>query len=131
VRKSPLQCENNTHVNVKKDWFMKISNMRLPVYSKAYLAVNASSCELACMENCHCAAYAYNRSGCMIWEGALLNLQQLLYGGEIRQDIYLRLAADEYPNPSTKGRISEMESMAELILNYVIFHSELILNSLI
>jgi hypothetical protein len=131
VRKSTLQCENNTHVNVKKDWFMKISNMRLPVYSKAYLALNASSCELACMENCSCTAYAYNRSGCMIWEGDLLNLQQLLYGGEIGQDIYLRLAADEYPNPSTKGRISEMESMAELILNYVIFHSELILNSLI
>jgi hypothetical protein len=43
VRKSPLQCENNTHVNVKNDWFMKISNMRLLVYSKAYLALNASS----------------------------------------------------------------------------------------
>jgi hypothetical protein len=117
VRKSPLQCENNMHANVKKDWFMKISNMRLPIYSKAYMAVNASSCELACMENCDCAAYAYNRSGCMIWERALLNLQQLPYGGEIGQDIYLRLAADEYPNPSTKGRISEMKRMAELILN--------------
>ncbi|XP_059455077.1 receptor-like serine/threonine-protein kinase SD1-7 [Corylus avellana] len=99
VRKSPLQCENNTHTNVKKDWFMKISNMRLPVYSKEYnLALNASRCELACMENCSCAAYAYNRSGCMIWEGALLNLQQLPYGGEIGQDIYLRLAAAEYPS---------------------------------
>jgi hypothetical protein len=131
VRKSPLQCENNTHANVKKDWFMKISNMRLPVHSKAYMAVTASSCELACMENCNCAAYAYNRSGCMTWEGALLNLQQLPYGGEIGQDFYLRLGADEYPNPSTKGRMSEMKSMSELILNYVIFHFELILNSLL
>ncbi|XP_059437544.1 G-type lectin S-receptor-like serine/threonine-protein kinase At2g19130 [Corylus avellana] len=104
VRKSPLQCENNMYANGKKDWFMKISNMRLPVYSKAYLAVNASRCELACMENCSCAAYAYNRSGCMIWEGALLNLLQLPYGGESGQDIYLKLAADEYQDPSTKGK---------------------------
>ncbi|XP_059437434.1 G-type lectin S-receptor-like serine/threonine-protein kinase At2g19130 [Corylus avellana] len=104
VRKFRLQCENNTHANVKKDWFMKISNMRLPVYSKEYLALNASRCELACMENCFCAAYAYNRSGCMIWEGAILNLLQLPYGGEIGQDIYLRLAADEYPESNTKGK---------------------------
>ena len=68
MRKSPLQCENNTDANVKKDWFMKISNMQLPVYSKAYLAVSASICELACLEKCYCAAYAYNWSGCMIWE---------------------------------------------------------------
>ncbi|XP_059437250.1 receptor-like serine/threonine-protein kinase SD1-8 [Corylus avellana] len=102
VRKSPLHCENNTYANGKKDWFLKISNMQLPVYSKAYLAVNASRCELACMENCFCTAYAYNRSGCMIWEGALFNLRQLSDGGETRQDIYLRLAAAEYQN--TKGK---------------------------
>jgi hypothetical protein len=119
VRKSTLQCENNTHVNVKKDWFMKISNMRLPVYSKAYLALNASSCELACMENCSCTAYAYNRSGCMIWDGDLLNLCQLSHDGKIGQDIYLRLAAAEYQN--TKG---EMKS----ILIYAIFLFELILH---
>ncbi|XP_059437275.1 putative serine/threonine-protein kinase receptor [Corylus avellana] len=111
VRNSPLQCENNTYANDKKDWFMKISNMRLPVYSKAYLALNASRCELACMENCSCTAYAYNRSGCMIWEGALMNLMQLPYGGKIGQDIYLRLAADEYPNPSTKGESSSSNNL--------------------
>jgi hypothetical protein len=119
VRKSPLQCQNNTHADVKKDWFMKISNMRLPVYSKAYLALNASRCELACMENCSCTAYAYNRSGCMIWEGDLLNLRQLSHDGKIGQDIYLRLAAAEFQN--TKG---EMKST----LIYAIFLFELILH---
>ena len=111
VRKSPLQCENNTYANGTKDWFLKISNMQLPVYSKAYLAVNASRCELACIKNCSCMAYAYNRSGCMIWEGALLNLQQLSDGGEVEQDIYLKLSADEHLDPSTKGKMSEMKSM--------------------
>jgi hypothetical protein len=108
VRKSPLQCEkNNTYANGKKDWFLKMPNMLLPVYSRAYSAVNASRCELACTENCSCTAYAYNRSGCMIWDGALFNLQQR----EIGQDIHLKLAADEYLDPSTKGSMSEMKSM--------------------
>jgi hypothetical protein len=121
VRKSPLQCENNTYANGSKDWFLKMSNMQLPVNSNAYSAVSAMNCEVACMNNCSCTAYAYNSSGCMIWEGALLNIQQLSYGGEIGQDIYLRLAAGE--RQSTKG-----EKSTQI---YVVFHSKLILNSLL
>jgi len=101
VRKSPLQCENNTYANGKKDWFMKIPFLRLPSNSKAYSAASARNCEVACMNNCSCTAYVYNSSGCVIWEGALLNLQQLSDGGEI---MYLRLAADEHQ--STKGEKS-------------------------
>jgi hypothetical protein len=71
------------------------------------------------MENCHCTAYAYNRSGCTIWEGDLLNLGQLSHDSKIGQDIYLRLAAAEYQN--TKG---EMKST----LIYAIFLFELILH---
>ncbi|XP_062150847.1 G-type lectin S-receptor-like serine/threonine-protein kinase At2g19130 [Alnus glutinosa] len=104
VRKSPLQCENNTYGNGTKDWFMKMPNVRLPVNSKAYWAESARiNCEAACMNNCSCTAYAYNRSGyCMIWEGAIFNLQQLSDAGETGQYIYLKLAADE--NQSTKGK---------------------------
>ncbi|XP_059437225.1 G-type lectin S-receptor-like serine/threonine-protein kinase At4g27290 [Corylus avellana] len=99
VRKSPLQCENNTYANGKKDWFMKISNVQyLPHCSKPYSAVSARRCEQACLKNCSCTAYAYNSSGCMIWEGALLTLQQLSDGGEAGQNIYLRLAAHEHQN---------------------------------
>jgi hypothetical protein len=101
VRKSPLQCENNTYANGKKDWFMKIPFLRLPANSKAYSAASARNCEVACMNKCSCTAYVYNSSGCVIWEGALLNLQQLSDGGEI---MYLRLAANE--RQSTKGEKS-------------------------
>jgi hypothetical protein len=102
VRKFPLQCENNTYANGKKDWFVTIPFLKLPVNSKAYSAASAGDCEVACMSNCSCTAYAYNSSGyCVIWEGALLNFQQLSDGGEI---MYLRLAADE--NQSTKGEKS-------------------------
>ena len=121
VRNSPLQCENSTYANGERDWFLKMPNMQLPVYSKAYLALNASRCELACMESCSCTAYAYNRSGCMIWEGTLLNLHQLSRDVKIGQDIYLRLAAAEYQN--TKG-----EKFTQI---YVIFCFELIIYSML
>jgi hypothetical protein len=117
VRKSPLQCENNTYANGKKDWFLKISNMRLPVYMKPYLAMSARKCEQACIENCSCTAYAYNTSGCKIWEGALLNLQQLSNGNETEQDIYLRLAADD--RQRSKGEMKTTQI-------YAIFLFELI-----
>ncbi|XP_041015543.1 G-type lectin S-receptor-like serine/threonine-protein kinase B120 [Juglans microcarpa x Juglans regia] len=54
------------------------------------------------MNNCSCTAYALNSSGCMIWEGALSNLQRSSYNGEAGQDIYLRLSAEEPQN--TKGK---------------------------
>jgi hypothetical protein len=41
VRKSPLQCKNNTYANAAKDWFFKVPNVRLPANSKAYPAVSA------------------------------------------------------------------------------------------
>jgi hypothetical protein len=54
VRKSPSQCMNNTYANGKKDWFVKIPNLRFPVNSKAHSAVSAMNCEGACMNNCSC-----------------------------------------------------------------------------
>jgi len=42
---------------------------------------------------------------CMMWEGALLNLQQLSYDGG--QHIYVKIAA--YQHQSTKGRIKKNE----------------------
>ncbi|KAF5442718.1 hypothetical protein F2P56_035345 [Juglans regia] len=104
-RKHPLECENR---NGKKDWFLKISNLILPFNNTAYSVVSAKRCELACMNNCSCTAYAHNSNGCMTWEGSLLNMQRpSSYGSEAGQDIYLRLAADE--RQSTKGRMNMMK----------------------
>jgi len=110
VRKSPLQCENNTYGNGTKDWFMKMPNVRLPVSSEAYNWVVSAriNCEAACMNNCSCTAYAYNRSGyCMIWEGAIFNLQQLSVAGETGEYIYLKLAPID--NQSTKGEMKSTQ----------------------
>jgi hypothetical protein len=105
VRKDPLKCGNSTYANGKKDEFMQIKNMRLPVNAKEYMTVSRWNCEAVCLNNCSCTAYAYNGSVCMMWEGALLNLQQLSYDGG--QHIYVKIAA--YQHQSTKGRIKKNE----------------------
>ncbi|XP_035542286.1 receptor-like serine/threonine-protein kinase SD1-6 isoform X2 [Juglans regia] len=99
LRRHPLQCENR---NAKKDWFQKIPNVTSPINWKAYSAMSDARCKLACMNNCFCTAYTHNSSGCLIWEGALLNMQRPSDGGKVGSDIYLRLAADER-QISTKG----------------------------
>ncbi|KAG6651687.1 hypothetical protein CIPAW_06G130000 [Carya illinoinensis] len=87
LRRQPLQCENR---NAKNDWFQKIPNITLPINWKAYSAMSARR------------SYTHNSNGCLIWEGALLNMQRPWDGGKVGQDIYLRLSADER-QISTKG----------------------------
>jgi hypothetical protein len=97
VRKSPLQCQNKRSVG-KEDGFLKISNLTLPANSKTYQKVSAERCRLDCMEICSCVAYAdNNNSGCSLWEGDLMNLQQNsgVADGRAGAEIYIRLAASE------------------------------------
>ncbi|XP_034912850.2 G-type lectin S-receptor-like serine/threonine-protein kinase At4g27290 [Populus alba] len=97
VRKSPLQCQNKRSAG-KEDGFLKISNLTLPANSKTYQKVSAERCRLDCLEICSCVAYAYNKnSGCSLWEGDLINLQQHpgVADGRAGAEIYIRLAASE------------------------------------
>ncbi|KAJ6918083.1 hypothetical protein NC651_012338 [Populus alba x Populus x berolinensis] len=97
VRKSPLQCQNKRSAG-KEDEFLKISNLTLPANSKTYQKVSAERCRLDCLEICSCVAYAYNKnSGCSLWEGDLINLQQNsgVADGQAGAEIYIRLAASE------------------------------------
>ncbi|KAJ6995883.1 G-type lectin S-receptor-like serine/threonine-protein kinase At4g27290 isoform X2 [Populus alba] len=97
VRKSPLQCQNKRSVG-KEDGFLKISNLTLPANSKTYQKESAERCRLDCLEICSCVAYAYNNnSGCSLWEGDLINLQQHSEVADDRAgaEIYIRLAASE------------------------------------
>jgi len=96
VRKSPLQCQNKSVG--KEDGFLKISNLTLPANSKTYQKVSAERCRLDCLEICSCVAYAdNNNSGCSLWEGDLMNLQQNsgVADGRAGAEIYIRLAASE------------------------------------
>ena len=68
VRKTPLQCRNDT--------FSMISVAVFPVDSKNLTVGTSKECEKACLSDCSCTGYAYD-SGCLIWKGALFSLRKL------------------------------------------------------
>ncbi|KAJ0966040.1 hypothetical protein J5N97_027178 [Dioscorea zingiberensis] len=103
VRRTSLLCENNSTVinNGQEDKFSMIPDMQLPVNSKALLISNVEQCQVACLNNCSCTAYAYNGSACLIWSSELLNLQQPISGGNSPVGtLFLRLAASELQDSS-------------------------------
>ncbi|KAK4438571.1 G-type lectin S-receptor-like serine/threonine-protein kinase [Sesamum alatum] len=81
VREMNLQCGNNsTNSNARGDKFSMSSYMSLPDNALSMTVGNAGECESVCLNNCSCTAYAYDGNQCSLWNGELLNLQQLSQG---------------------------------------------------
>ncbi|KAK3020466.1 hypothetical protein RJ639_047120 [Escallonia herrerae] len=70
----------------KKDGFQKVSDVKLPADSTPHPAQSLKTCKSACMKNCSCKACAYISTGCSMWSGALLNMQQLRINDNNKQD---------------------------------------------
>ncbi|CAL5393253.1 unnamed protein product [Camellia sinensis] len=96
VRKAPLQCSNKSEANGKKDQFLWISKVRLPVNPVILQHRGASDCKSACLSNCSCSAYAYGSDGCSIWSEDLFNVEQLTNDDPDGRDFYLKLADSEF-----------------------------------
>ncbi|KAI3465673.1 hypothetical protein Pfo_022336 [Paulownia fortunei] len=104
VRENNLQCQNNgTTSNGRKDKFLMNSNVRLPESSQLLTIGSIGECESACLSNCSCTAYAYDDNGCSLWNGELLNLQQLAKGDGSGKTIYIRLSASSSVFIGTKN----------------------------
>lgn len=97
MRKDPLKCESGG-----KDSFLVMPNVQFPVNSESLAAETIEECELACLNNCSCSAFAYD-NGCLIWKGDLFNLQQLLPNNQIGRDIHLKIATSEWIEASGKA----------------------------
>ncbi|XP_052178980.1 G-type lectin S-receptor-like serine/threonine-protein kinase At2g19130 [Diospyros lotus] len=82
VRRSSLECANGGN-----DTFSLVSNARFPGNSESLAAGTFDECQLACLRNCSCTAFAFD-NGCLIWNGALFNLQEGYFG----KDLYVRVA---------------------------------------
>ncbi|KAJ9168969.1 hypothetical protein P3X46_020441 [Hevea brasiliensis] len=100
-RKTNLQCTN--------DKFLHLRNMKLPESSTSFVDnnMNLKDCELLCLRNCSCTAYANSNissggTGCVIWVDGLLDMRQYAEGG---QDLYVRLAASEIGNGRSVGAL--------------------------
>ncbi|VAI41068.1 unnamed protein product [Triticum turgidum subsp. durum] len=106
-RNAPLFCEtNSSSAHTQSDKFYVMTDVRLPDNARGAVAKSSQECQVACLDNCSCTAYAYNHAGCVVWHGDLINLQEQ-YSGEGGGTLLLRLAASELPDQQrTKTRIS-------------------------
>ncbi|KAK2379863.1 G-type lectin S-receptor serine/threonine-protein kinase [Trifolium repens] len=106
VKRNKFQCEVSSNPSSgAKDRFLTKSNVALPEDAKQVVeAGSVDECESTCLSNCSCNAYAYNSSGCFVWRGELLNLQQLSQDDSNGQTLLLKLAASEFSDSkSNKG----------------------------
>ncbi|KAL6314139.1 hypothetical protein AAG906_011880 [Vitis piasezkii] len=97
VRKTSLHCDDLTSVNSEKDKFLKMANVKFPQSPQILETQSIETCKMTCLNNCSCNAYAHNGS-CLMWDGILLNLQQLSKKDPDGRTLYLKLAASELQN---------------------------------
>ncbi|XP_025801718.1 G-type lectin S-receptor-like serine/threonine-protein kinase At2g19130 [Panicum hallii] len=93
----PLHCQTNlSSEKSEADKFHSMADVRLPDHAQAANAGSPENCQAACLNSCSCSAYTYNNSGCFVWHGDLVNLQEQ-YSGDGAGTLFLRLAASELP----------------------------------
>ncbi|XP_059277811.1 G-type lectin S-receptor-like serine/threonine-protein kinase At4g27290 [Lycium ferocissimum] len=97
VRKTNLSCGSNPSAPFK-DKFWLMSNVTLPKYYETARVTSATKCESACLNNCSCTAYAYDGTECLTWSEELLNLQQLSQDDQRGRNLFIKLAASDFPS---------------------------------
>jgi hypothetical protein len=125
-RNIPLQCQTNSSTaQSKKDKFYIMTSVRLPDNAQSTVAGSSQDCQVVCLSNCSCNAYTYNSSGCFVWHGDLINLQEI-YNGNGGGTLFLRLAASELQDSKKSknviiGVVSGGVSAVLIILCTVLF----------
>lgn len=109
IRKTPLNCSD-------KDVFTKYTVSKLPVTSSSWFdkRINLKECEVICLKNCFCTAYANSDitgggSGCLIWSRDLIDIKRSDVDGQV---LYVRLAGSE----------SGMSPIKQLIIDLILSH---------
>ncbi|KAL3332895.1 hypothetical protein AABB24_033120 [Solanum stoloniferum] len=120
-RQTKSQCGNG---NGEKDGFWMHPQMKVPDNAQNISAGSDEECRSTCLNNCNCTAYAYE-SSCSIWNGELLNMQQLLQNDGRGKSIYVKVAASDIPKSNSKKGIpigvSAGSAAAVLILLGILF----------
>ena len=90
-------CIRNTALQCRNDTFFGISVAVFGDDSENLTVTTSGECEKACLSDCSCTGYAYE-DGCLIWKGALFNLQELQDDDDNDQsgkDFHVRIAASD------------------------------------
>ncbi|KAE8125443.1 hypothetical protein FH972_020250 [Carpinus fangiana] len=69
IRKTELSCRDG----VQKDGFLRMSNVFWPTNHQHWYDGRPSECESACLKNCLCLGYAYDKEHrCLVWGGFVI-----------------------------------------------------------
>ena len=91
------------------DGFLLLPGVKLPDAHNVSVdrSITLEECRARCLANCSCVAYAAAdirggdvRSGCAMWTDEIIDLRYVDHG----QDLYLRLAKSELPQPPSAPR---------------------------
>ncbi|KAL0452590.1 UNVERIFIED_CONTAM: G-type lectin S-receptor-like serine/threonine-protein kinase [Sesamum latifolium] len=95
VRSVALNCQESTSDGSRKDGFVKIDMVKVPVYAQRWFG-SKSECPRRCLKDCSCVAYAHNSDlGCMFWNNTLMDIRKFQSGSGSGSDLYLRVANSE------------------------------------
>ncbi|XP_015578165.2 G-type lectin S-receptor-like serine/threonine-protein kinase B120 isoform X2 [Ricinus communis] len=97
VRRSPLRCQRNTSIgggSSTDDKFKELKCNKLPDFVDVHGVLPLEDCQILCLSDCSCNAYAVVANiGCMIWGENLIDVQDFGRPGIV---MHLRLAASEF-----------------------------------
>ncbi|CAL5390608.1 unnamed protein product [Camellia sinensis] len=92
VRRTPLDCHNG-------DGFVKYPGYKMPDTWNSWFdrSMTLRECEIVCLKNCSCMAYANldirrGGRGCLLWFDELIDMREL---NANEQDVYIRMASSE------------------------------------
>ncbi|KAL0382274.1 UNVERIFIED_CONTAM: G-type lectin S-receptor-like serine/threonine-protein kinase [Sesamum calycinum] len=95
VRSVALNCQESTSDGSRKDGFVKIDKVKVPVYAQRWFGPK-SECPRLCLKDCSCVAYGHNSDlGCMFWNNTLMDIRKFQSGSGSGSDLYLRVANSE------------------------------------
>ncbi|XP_060970934.1 G-type lectin S-receptor-like serine/threonine-protein kinase RKS1 isoform X1 [Cannabis sativa] len=90
--------------------FVKLASVKVPDAATAVVeqSLSLNECREKCLRNCSCMAYGLadvrnGGSGCMTWDGPLMDMKQFLEGG---QDLFVRVDAIELAKYSKSDALS-------------------------
>ncbi|KAM3749531.1 hypothetical protein ACB098_05G192600 [Castanea mollissima] len=131
IRKTQLNCTEG-------DGFLELKGVKLPNLLQFWINknMNLNECEVECLKNCSCAAYANSNvsggaHGCLLWFGDLVDIRIPIneVGGNEVQNLFVRLAASEIE--SIAGRRSKKRKLFIMVLMISVGSGILLLGSII
>ncbi|KAI7981986.1 G-type lectin S-receptor-like serine/threonine-protein kinase [Camellia lanceoleosa] len=117
VRRTPLDCPNG-------DGFVKYSGYKMPDTRNSWFDRNMTlrECEMVCLKNCSCMAYANldirrGGSGCLLWFGELIDMREL---NTNEQDVYIRMASSDLEDSTAHSKKREIVAVTLALLTGVL-----------